>query len=280
MFYARSLITLETFCLWIGLPAFLPCLSSAPRGQQNGDKFKCNKFLFALQQAVKRREGGGRIFCLRRFDLKQFVKTNIETNIETYIETYIFALSSQRRCSCSSSSSTICIFIYFSDYAASSFNLIYLPIQLGSARLGCLQLFNMHNHWLCSTNFDKYQNMMSYIWAEHEFHRANNGLGCVGSIWEGREERERDLFLTLSLYLSLHISFSLLRKLFCHQKFCIVIERKSKTSTTPCVFLLASFLDFFLVVVVAAVAPGEVHRLLAGQVAGPKQPQLRKLLKK
>lgn len=81
---------------------------------------------------------------------------------------------------------------------------------------------------------------------------------------------------------SLHISFSLLRKLFCHQKFCIVIERKSKTSTTPCVFLLASFLGFFLVdaVVVAVVVPGEVHRLLAGQVAGPKQPQLRKLLKK
>lgn len=82
---------------------------------------------------------------------------------------------------------------------------------------------------------------------------------------------------------SLHISFSLLRKLFCHQKFCIVIERKSKTSTTPCVFLLASFLGFFLlvvVIVVAVVVPGEVHRLLAGQVAGPKQPQLRKLLKK
>lgn len=80
---------------------------------------------------------------------------------------------------------------------------------------------------------------------------------------------------------SLHISFSLLRKLFCHQKFCIVIERKSKTSTTPCVFLLASFLGFFLlVVVVAVVVPGEVHRLLAGQVASPKQPQLRKLLKK
>lgn len=105
----------------------------------------------------------GCIFCLRRFDLKQFVKTNIETNIETYIETYIFALSSQRRCSCCRSSSSICIFIYFSDYAASSFNLIYLPIQLGSAWLGCLQLFNMHNHRLCSTNFDKYRNMMSYM---------------------------------------------------------------------------------------------------------------------
>lgn len=138
---------------------------------------------------------GGCIFCLRRFDLKQFVKTNIETNIETYIETYIFALSSQRRCSCCRSSSSICIFIYFSDYAASSFNLIYLPIQLGSSWLGCLQLFNMHNHRLCSTNFDKHRNMMSYmVRAEHEFHRANNGLGSV--------EKEVSFFLPSYLLLT------------------------------------------------------------------------------
>jgi len=55
--FMHALITLETFCLWIGLSTCLCCpfvpvvlrvLVVLVVQQRNGDKFKCNKFVFAF----------------------------------------------------------------------------------------------------------------------------------------------------------------------------------------------------------------------------------------
>lgn len=150
-----------------------PSPSLAPLGQQNGDKFKCNKFLFALQQTGKWK---GAAF----FACGALIWSNLLKQISKQISKHIYLRC--RRNGAAAAAAARRLFAYlFTFLIMRRRALIWFICPFSLARPGSA----VCNYLTCIiigfalrilTNIE----IWCHIWAEHEFHRANNGLGTVG----------------------------------------------------------------------------------------------------